>query len=198
MKLWTIQPIEWFEKLQKDGVIYGDKSLANIDKSMLFAYNWITNQMEQKISPKPSENSTPIWTWYQYRNELKKKPDLRCSHLPKGTKGIRIEINKNENDVLLSDYDLWHCPLNYWRIQDTEKDDQDFDELLKSEGVNFINREKYTPILRNKVEESWHKVFDMNYSQEYSASKKEDKSIQATFWKLSLDEVVKVDYFTAR
>lgn len=198
MRLWTIQPISWYEKLQANGVIFGDTSLANVDENFKYAYNWITNQMEQKINPKPFENCTPIWAWYQYRNEQKMKPDLRCSHLPKGTKGVRIEFDKNKTEVLLSDYDLWHYPLNYWCIHDTEKEDNDFDNLLKVEGVNFIEREKYTLILKKKVEESWCKIFDMNYSQEYSASKKEKKSIQATFWKLSLDEVTKVDFFTAR
>lgn len=198
MKLWTIQPISWYEKLQVEGVIYGDTSLANIDKNMLFAYNWITNQMEQRISSKPFGNCTPIWAWYQYRNQIKNKPDLRCSHLPKGTKGVRIEFEKQENEVLLSDYDLWHYPLNYWCIHDNEKEDNAFDELLKNENINFIDREKYTPILKSKVENSWHKVFDMNYHNNYSANKKENKSIQATFWKLSLDDVVKVDFFTSR
>lgn len=199
MKLWTIQPISWFDKLQIEGVIYGNAPLANIDENWQPAYNWITKQMEQKIGQKPFENSTPIWAWYQYDNAQKKQPDLRnTGFLAKGTKGVRIEFDKPENDVLLSDFDLWHYPLNYWCIHDTEKEDNDFDNLLKVEGVNFIDREKYTPILKTKVEKSWDKVFDLNYNQQYSAKKKEEKTIQATFWSLSLDEVVKVDFFTAR
>lgn len=182
MKLWTIQPISWYKKLQADGVIYGDTSLANIEGNWKLAYNWITNQMEQKISPKPFGNNTPIWAWYQYRNEQKKKPDFRSrGFLAKGTKGVRIEFDKPENEVLLSDFDLWHYPLNYWCIHDNEIEDKDFDNLLKDEGVNFIDREKYTPILKSKVEKSWDKVFDMNYNQEYSASKKKTNQYKLLF-----------------
>jgi hypothetical protein len=199
MKLWTIQPISWYEKLQVDGFIYGDATLANIYESMKYPYEWIINQMEQTISAKPNENATPIWAWYQYLGDKKKKPDLRGScFLPTGTKGVRIEFHKNPNEVLLSDFDLWLHPLNYWCIHDNEKEDKDFDELLKRENVSFIDKEKYTPKLKKIVEKSWLKCLDLNYELEYTAKPKENKSIQATFWKLSIDEIVKVDFFTAR
>lgn len=199
MKLWTIQPISWYEKLQKDGYVFGDKELAEIDESMQYPYDWISNQMEQKISKKPIENATPIWAWYQFLGNKKKKPDLRSSSLlPKGTKGVRIEFIKNTNDVLLSDFDLWLHPLNYWSIHDNEKEDKNFDKLLKLENVRFTDKEKYTPKLKKVVEESWLKCFDLNYDLKYTAKPKENKSIQATFWKLSIEEIVKVDFFTAR
>lgn len=198
MKLWTIQPISWYEKLLENDFIYGDANLSNVDENFKYAYNWLMQQMENKVSKKPFENATPIWAWYQYKNEQKPKPDLRSNHLPKGTRGVRIEFVKNENDVLLSDYDLWHYPLNYWCIHDNEKQEKAFDKLLETEKVNFIDKEKYTPVLKNKVEMSWHKIFDLNNATEYAANRKEQKSIQATFWKLSVKEIIKVDYFTTR
>lgn len=198
MKLWTIQPIFWYEKLLENGFIYGDANLSNVDNNFLYAYTWLMQQMENKVSKKPFEKASPIWAWHQYRSEQKKRPDLRSSHLAKGTKGVRIEFNKNENEVLLSDYDLWHHPLNYWCIHDNEKQENAFDKLLETEKVNFIDKENYTLILKNKVEESWHKIFDLNYATEYAAHKKEQKSIQATFWKLYVEEIIKVDYFISR
>lgn len=198
IKLWTIQPISWYEKLLENGFIYGDSNLSNVDKNFLAAYNWLTQQMEAKVSKKPFNDVTPIWAWYQYRGKQKLKPDLRSCHLAKGTKGVRIEFSKNETEILLSDYDLWHHPLNYWCIHDNEKQENEFDTLLETEKINFVDKEKYTFILKNKVEESWHKIFDLNYTTQYSANKKDQKSIQATFWKLSVEEIIKVDYFIAR
>lgn len=65
-------------------------------------------------------------------------------------------------------------------------------------SINFIDKEKYTPIIKSIVETSWYKIFDLNYTTEYATNKKEQKSIQATLWKLSVEEISKVDYFIAR
>ncbi|MBO9620961.1 MAG: DUF3841 domain-containing protein, partial [Niabella sp.] len=118
--------------------------------------------------------------------------------LKKGARGVRIEISKKENEVLLSDFSLWHSVLNYWQITDSEKEDEDFDRMLKLNNIKFVDKGKYTPELKQKVEESWDKIFDMNYSTEYAARPFDKKYIQATFWKLSIDEVRKVEVFTAR
>ncbi|WP_160169126.1 hypothetical protein [Flavobacterium sasangense] len=45
MKLWTIQPIFWYEKLLENGFIYGDVNLSNVDDNFLYAYTWLLQQM---------------------------------------------------------------------------------------------------------------------------------------------------------
>ncbi|MBR0573524.1 MULTISPECIES: DUF3841 domain-containing protein [Pasteurellaceae] len=201
--LWTLQPIEWYESLLKNKIIFAKPHLSELymDNYPNFrnAYDWLMVQMEERINPKPLENIIPIWAWYHYENSNKKKPDLRHSGLlSKGTKAVRIEFKKAKDKVLFSDFELWHYVLNYWYISDTETDDNYFWSLLEKHQVNFVDKEKYPAEIRKKVEDSWQKIFDMDYYQEYSLKSFNEKSIQATFWSLYLSEIIKVEEFTAR
>ena len=75
------------------------------------------NQMEKRIGKSEIDNQYPIWAWYQHQDISKRRPDLRKSgHLPIGTAGVRIEFEKNYQQVLLSDFVLWHFPLSYKSI----------------------------------------------------------------------------------
>ena len=197
MQLWTIHPIEWYEKLLKDGIIYGEKKYVEPD--FLYSYDWLVKKMEERIGNRPFPECYPVWSWFQYTNSKRRKPDLRSrGFIPKGTKGVRIEINKNENDVLLSDFHLWHHPLNYYSIDDNEEESDAFDRLLEQNNINFVDKESYTPEIRQIVEQSWDKLLDMDYAPEYAAFPFEEKAIQATFWSLSVHEIVKVEEFIAR
>lgn len=197
MTLWTIQPIEWYEKLVKEQCIFGLKQYIEPDFSQ--AYQWLMNVMDEKIGQRPHPECYPIWSWYQYTDFKKKRPDLRsCAHLPKGTKGVRLEINKKESEVLLSDFHLWHHALNYWKINDCEEESEAFDRLLQSKNIKFIEKENYTEEIKQQVIQSWDKIVDMNYRNEYAAQPFERKSIQATFWSLSLQEIISAKEFIAR
>ena len=202
MKLWTLQPIEWYDKLCRNGIICGESKhieLTKEEENFDYAYDWMIQEMKARIGDCKNVGDYPIWAWYQYENHKKRRPDLRCSgFFEKGTKAVRIEFEKAEQDVLLSDFDLWLYVLNYWYIPDTEEESLHFDKLLEESGVNFIDKEDYTPEMRQLVEDSWTKIFDMNYSSKDLADPFEKKSIQATFWQLSVDDITKVDYFTAR
>lgn len=203
MKLWTIQPVEWYEKLLSDGIIYGEEHLIDFIKDDDFknAYHWMIKKMEEKIGNRPFKNAYPIWAWYQYSNINKRKPDLRNGGLlTKGTKGVRIEFKKNEKDVLLSDFTLWTHPINFWNITDNKNDDDDFDKLLEKENIKFNELTRYNApkYIREKIEKSWDKVLDMEYCPEYSAHPFESKSIQATFWSLSKEEIINVDFFISK
>jgi hypothetical protein len=156
-------------------------------------------KMENNIGQRPNKSVYPIWAWYQSKNNKVKRPNLRSTgFLPKGTKGVRIEFDKPENQILLSDFALWHFPLNYWHIADNEKEDLEFHKLLKEYKVNFIDKEKYPFELRKVVENSWNKILDMHYHSGYVADKFIDKKIQATLWCIKSSEITKVDFFNAK
>jgi hypothetical protein len=73
MILWTIQTEEAWSELQVGGMLHVIRE--NITES-----NWI-------------HPYDPIWAWYQWENESRRKPDLRAAgHLSKGQKGVRIEF----------------------------------------------------------------------------------------------------------
>lgn len=187
MKLYSIQTIDAYNNLLKFGSLYCDQNHITMDFKN--SYDWIVKQMECKIGNKPFENIYPIWAWFQYDNSIKRKPDLRNScHLEKGTHGVRIEFEKNDNEVLLSDFNDWHCVLNYWPYIE---DDSYFNKILNDNNVKFGDVENYTPEIHKMIQDTWQNIFDITTNIE-------NRSIQATIWNIKKEEIIKVDYFKAR
>lgn len=201
MRLWTIQPFDWYETLMSDGVIYAKAEFIEWlnDDNFKVAYHWLMGQMTHKIGKPPMPDVYPIWAWYQWQNAKQKKPDLRFGGIGiKGQKSVLLEIEKSDDEVLLSDFDLWHCVLNEWHIADNEQESDWFDGLLKQATIDFADKHLYPPNIRQIMQNSWQKIFDMNYCTEYSANPFAQKSIQATFWQLSIDEIKSVRTFIAK
>ena len=81
---------------------------------------------------------------------------------------------KPDKDVLLSDEENWHLVLNDSYIADSE---EDFD--------NFYNHPSEI-----EKELSWEKIFDVSPFE--NGWSRKGMFVQATFWELSLSEVVRV------
>lgn len=199
MKLWTIQTIGFYEKLLEDKIIYGSKQYITFTE-FLSGYHWLMNKMDSKIGKRPFPDCYPLWAWYQWKSAKKDKPDLRSSaHFPKGTKAVRIEIEKDDNKVLLSDFMLWHFPMSYHGyIGSCEKDSVAFEKMLEEKGLDRRKLNALPNNIRKEIIKSWDSVIDMEYEDTYFTYPKEHKSIQATFWSLSINEIIKVDEFIAR
>ncbi len=197
MRLWTIQHIDFFNELVEKKVIRGKIEYA--DNDFHFGYNWMINQMEKRIDKRPND-CYPLWAWFQYESNDKPKPDLRTTgFLEKGVKGVRLEIEKDNDSVLLSDFELWHTPLSYKTfIGDSETEAKDFDLLLKRQGLDNEDFENLPDQFKDKIIKSWDKIFDLDFDCEYYSQPIAKKSIQATFWDLRIDEVINIDYFVAR
>lgn len=114
-KLWTIQPLEQWEKLARSGVLRADG--RRIFRPYRKAYKWM-----QKIAARRLSNyggRTLVWAWIT-------KPDLRrTGHLPKGTAGVRIEFVVPTDRFLLSDFEAWHFVLNGWHLSLSKKEDKE-------------------------------------------------------------------------
>ncbi len=196
MKLWTIQTEKAWRSLNKRGYLRCRRSDANRD--FLPAYEWMISQMSAHIGRPANGISVPLWAWYQYNTEKHRRPDLRRSaHLARGTRGYRIEFTIPPDQVLLSDFDLWHYVLNYWYLPLSEDDDDAFSARNGLLHCSWSNppRNKHVD---TEIRSSWHKIFNLDWSDEYVAHAKADKSIQATFWQLDLPWITNVDEFIAR
>ncbi len=198
MRLWTIQTIEAWNALQRTGVLHADPSL--IEDYRLPAYNWLATRMHERIGKPPTDCSYPIWAWYQWQGHNKRRPDLRSTaHLPKGSHGIRIEIEVDEKNVLLSDFELWHYVLNYWYLPISERAGESFKTELAKAGLCF---HRTTPLpdlnYHKQIEESWSRIFDLDWSADAISSRREDKTIQGVFWELNIEQVQNVKEFIAR
>ena len=204
MVIWSILTEEAWGCLQQKGHLW--VSPRQVIQEFLGPYTWMADQMERRLRvPRPSKNAMPIWAWHQWEGAARRKPDLRAGgHLPKGVRGVRVECRVEDDRVLLSDFDLWHYVLNYWYLPETEERGEAFEKKLARAGLSFYGCDHRHPLghaqYRRDIERSWERSFDVTWADRKHAiaSPTKKKSIQATLWELSLDDVVRVKEFTAR
>lgn len=204
MRLWTIQNIGAYKELKEAKELKGKSEFVYED--FRYAYNWMIKQMGKRLNvPSPDSLAYPIWSWYQWRGVNKRKPDLRYSgHSERGEKLVRIEFEIEEDKVLLSDFDLFHYVINYWYLPSSEHDSKQFDKEMARSGITLYDLQDCTQksailiILRKKVEESWNKIFNLDWEEEYITANREEKSIQGVLWELKWEQIINVDEFIAR
>ena len=197
MTLWTIQSIAAWKILQREQVLCADQRYS--EALFLDAYRWMAKKMEHRIESESENTSLPLWAWYQWEGK-RRKPDLRFSaYLPKGQRGVRIEFEQSDKGVLLSDFELWHYVINYWYLPQTVADGEVFEAELSEHNLSFFET-KPLPVraYHQRIEDSWDRIFDLDWAEEEIARPFDKKSIQATFWKLNFDQIRDVQSFTAR
>jgi hypothetical protein len=197
-KLWTFQPAWIWEELQKKGS-YSTIGFHRYDDEKP-AYNWLKEQMSIKIGAPPTPEVYPIWAWYQFYDQKRKKPPINnIGSADRGTEMYRLEILKPKNEVVLSDFDLWHSPFSYhFYIGNNEEDSLRFDKILEANQLENLLFKDYPKHLQDLIVKSWDKIFDLSFDDPYFTKPIEKKSIQATFWELHLDEVQKVDKWKSK
>ena len=191
MRLWTMQYRHVLDILEKDGVYRTDESLIDMPE-FLSAYDWLCDKLEAK-STRPENVQYPVWAWFRF-NSKEKKPDLRHNcYGHRGDEMVCIELEIPDEYVLLSDFDLWHFVLNKWFLPDCfypdygYEDDEKHDAWLKSltPEQQEIEREK-----------SWNRIFDIiPFENDWIAK---GQYVQAVFWEIRKEWVVKTQNFIAR
>ena len=192
MRLWTMQPVEVYNILMKDGVF-----TCNPDKvcepSFLDRYGWMNAKLNEKDT-KPENVEYPIWAWFRFDSK-EKKPDLRHScYGNRGDKMVCMELEVTDEKVLLTDFDLWHFPLNDWWL-DTSMFKHGFTEEeydLNHKLFKGLSKEEQ----RQEKEKSWDMALDIEPFESEWISK--GMYVQAVFWELKREYVKKVWFFTAR
>jgi len=146
-------------------------------------YIWMADKMLEKGITR--KRTSPVWAWYKYDGK-RKKPDLRCSgHLPRGTKGVCIEFEACESEVLLSNFEQWHAVLNHWHLCESEEENAYFEEYpqLLTETV---------------VRKSWDRMFDLTFGSEDYWGPVDERWIQACVPILYNHQIHNVVRFIAR
>lgn len=186
MILWTIQPIEIYEKLIETGEYKCDLEKSGM-KDFQSAYDWLVEQMVSKIGEPPEGVKYPVWAWYKDGKGI--KPDLRHARFAYGRKDEKfacIEIEIPEYEVVLSDFDSWNIILNDGLLSETE----DEDEILEKTYESLSEDEKKTMKPKN-----WERMFDISPLDNDWVSRGE--YIQANFWVLKKEQIREVRFFTA-
>ncbi len=203
MIVWSNLTADAWDELQQEGFLRATR--RNVEADFMLAYVWMAEQMEHRLTtPRPSKDTMPIWVWWQWGGR-RRRPDLRASgHLPKGTRGVRVECKVQDDRVLLSDFELWHYVLNYGYLPKSEDEEAAFEKELAAAGLSLTGCSRSRPLpnvrYRQKIERSWERVFDLTWTDpDYAIVRPmKDRSIQGTMWELLLDDVVDANEFTAR
>lgn len=194
MRLWTIQGIEIYEQLVRDGVTYCSKPLFGDIEVFEYTYHWMAEQMRKRIGEPPIAGiEYPMWAWYQYNSAKNNKPPRSSMDAPEGISAY-MEIEMPEDKVLLSNFTNWHaalnlCPLSNWKSIEKKTD------LLDKMAGRRLDFNEYPIEIKKEIEDSWEAIFDLDRrDKEVGRAHKRNRSIQATFWALYKENIVSVDF----
>lgn len=166
---WTLQNENAWEIFREQGYLEGIREYAGYPDE----YQWMMKQMKKRLLNYNGEY--PIWLW-------PKKPDMRSTgHFNSQTRCVRITLELDDKDVLISDFMEWHIVLNDGFNADNEQEYDDF----------------YAGRLSITKEESWERIFDFQRSQDPEWVGTRDW-LQGVTGRVLLNNVKKVEQFTSR
>lgn len=165
--------VDAYSALQRSGTLRCDNQLFfddELDNVFLPYYDWMKVQMEKRDIPRPLNAVYPLWAWYEYNGVKGGKPDC---YDETEEQGYLLECDVDESQVLLSDFMLWSAVLLGSYIPPANDPDKECEE---------------TDV--ETIQESWQRVFDLNNHYRDYSSLKEERSVQACLWSLSLRQVM--------
>ena len=188
MRVYTIQTIGFYEELLQNGGAYCNRESETCKESKV-QYDWMAEQMRKRIGEPPiPEIKYPVWVWRQYNSKKDPMPPMSPKEIPDGQKeAVMLEMDVPDNEVLLSDLNLWILPLNHWAINKKREDKLLYKELgvYEEKHGKCYEMHEYPEEIRRKIFDSWERVVDLNIYDPYMiTSKPQNRSIQGTIWLL--------------
>lgn len=184
IKLWTVQPVEVLDIIEKDGVFTAseDKIAECWDgKNGRFvrSYNWLIQEMAKRgVKGK----GYPVWAWYR-RNGRFVAPTKR--KLGKGE--VMMELLIDADRVVLTDFDGWSYVLHQdycgypW---DRKLTMAEFDAIYDAiDALPKAEREKV-------ILDSWQKIFNTKFWRRGESTN--GVNVQATFFELKKEDIVHI------
>jgi hypothetical protein len=195
MRIWTIQTAAAWDYLNEHGRLQATRQHQSGDWPE--AYEWMHDQLTERVGAPPHPDAAPLWGWYQWASEAQKRPDLRAVRhywKPLG-QYVLIECELPDAAVMLSDFDAWHIILNNQYVSISDEDEETY--LAARRQYDLQPSEGLAEHLRTAFYRSWERIIDMDALAEPDWHAMEKKSIQACFWKLDLDQVKSYRLFTS-
>ena len=183
--LWTIQHEAAYSDFEKTGVLVANEKFLFCQDDLAFAYDWMSKQMNARIGNPPKGVKYPIWAWYQWEGKRKRMDQRLSGYAKRGTPLVQITFEADADSFLLSDFDEWH---NVLANQYVAIDEADWDWFYGQ-----------TPHPQQcDVTQSWERIFDITHFVPKWDCAPEEKSIQATLWKIHISQIKKVEHFIAK
>lgn len=176
VRVYTYQSHDSWNAALVNGHLSGEGAPVDKDWKDIAAgpYQWMRRQMASRITD--FSGDLPVWCWLKRRNP-------RQADWTAGT--VRITAMVPRGRMLISDYELWHMPLNHGPIVDNE------DEYDKWDWKN--------PDGKEAIEATWSEIFRIT-----DRTERDPKWIgrpdllQACVDRIRLDEIVDVRHMPAR
>lgn len=188
MRVWTVQPVELYDKLKEVAVLHADFAKSEYADADEFrrAYDWLADQMRNRVGSPPPGVTYPFWAWHTLEWKHKKLDLRTMAFRYYSDPSVCMELEIPDDQVLLSDVDAWNLVLNDAYIGDATNQDEldeewDWIESLPDEEATALKRQ------------SWDKALDVSPFDDGWTVR--GSFIQATFWELRLDDVRGVRYF---
>ena len=187
VRLWTIQPLDVWEKLSQRGTLWVDPADEGFSQVLREEYDWMCHQMRRRL---PDYEGHYPWWAYDY------KLDLRSfRHHTYGDRQVLMELALPPERVLFSAYGAWHCVLNRFYLPHAtdeagyEREQEAWDAELESQGLDPYRGSVLPEPWHSQMTASWERIFDVD-------DLRDTNTIQACFERLDLCDVVKVTEFT--
>lgn len=198
MRLYTIQPRFVYDTLCETGIFMSEpwkdseNWICNESPAIKLAYDWLRDVMMERGLLRPATDAYPVWAWYQYTGEQKRKPDLRRSDMKsyaRNGRHVLFTLDIPAEDVLLHDFEAWHYPLNYLHLAAQQVSNR-FERQCKIAGHPLYNDVPLKDLsLHDEVQRTWHTIFDLPACRHLFKRSRAEQSVQATFWTLSASHV---------
>lgn len=136
-------------------------------------YGWMAKQMRKRIGEPPIPDiKYPVWVWLQCESKKRPAPPMSPSEIQDGEEmTVMLELDVPDDAVLLSDFMLWHLPLNNGAIctkQETKIYEQSSPENQQERMIA-----------------TWERIFDLDTCDPYiTMTKRQNRAIQGTIWLL--------------
>jgi hypothetical protein len=191
VRLVTVQNKAAYDTLVNTGVLYCKPELSDwlTEDDFRRSYDWLVEQMKQRIGEPPDGVACPIWSWYSLDGKPA-KVDLRKTEFNnyRGENYI-LTVEIPDELVLLSDEENWHYVLNNWylSVANNEAEHDKTERWLESLALNVQQVVK---------RESWERIFDVvPFDNEWH---RKGYFVQATFWELRKEQVISTRRFIGR
>ncbi|MDW3680603.1 DUF3841 domain-containing protein [Cupriavidus sp. CV2] len=197
MRLYTIQPAIVYHALLR-GQSFRSEPFVHPEADLDFqsAYDWLVGEMEQRCGRRPRGVTYPVWAWYLWDGKKKARPDLRYRRVRDNAidgDAVLLTLDIGDERVVLSDYDAWHHPLNYWFLG-TAAQAAVFEAKCSAVRLSAYEHKPLPhPALHSELIASWRGIFNMDgVPSMLEGTTNPTISIQATFWELHPGDVVDV------
>lgn len=182
---WMFVPPQIVQQILAGEIQECPTDCAEDDYCFQMAYEWMKASMDAAGLSGRKHDITPWWCWIALQGQ-QVKPSREGSQ----PGDVLLELSLPKDHLLLSDFHMWHVPLNYWSMlegQELEK----FEAELAAAGLSMYRDKPVPEPFHSKVQDGWSQIFSLDLKNEFTYDFGA-KTIQGVFWSLRPEFVVGV------